>query len=198
MEARSLAKKLIRSNEIKNEIDESTRIIFTIGQLIPSAKRTLKMLDDLGDGKVGMAHNMLVDSYLSILMCEVKEHSQFCGCRGEEVLQSLGEILYIDKDESSCCILLDKAKEAVRAFISESDKVLDEENELMKDLSRENRELLETEGGGIITLLDLVKTPGVTENELYKVIQSTRPEFVRADALDLAVYISQNLAKKEV
>lgn len=197
MEARNLVERLIRSNEIKDEIDESMRIIFTVGQLIPSAKRTLKMLDDLGDGKVGgMAHNMLVNSYLSILIREVEEHSQFCGCRGEEVLQSLGEFLYIDKDESSCCILLDKAKETVRTFVSEADKVLDEENELMKDLSRENRELVEKEGGEIITLLDLVKTPGVTEDELFKVIQSTRPEFVRADALDLAVYISQNLAKK--
>lgn len=143
-----------------------------------------------------MAHNMLVNSYLSILIREVEEHSQLCGCGGEEVLRSLGEILYIDKDESSCRILLDKAKEAVRGFVSESNKVLNEESELMDDLSRENRELLEKEDGVIITILDLVKTPGVTEDELYKVIQSTRPEFVRADALDLAVYISQNLARK--
>lgn len=50
MEARTLAERLIRSNEIKDEIDESMRIIFSVGQLIPSAKRTLKMLDDLGDG----------------------------------------------------------------------------------------------------------------------------------------------------
>ena len=139
---------------------------------------------------------MLVNSYLSILIREVEEHSQLCGCGGEEVLRSLGEILYIDKDESSCRILLDKAKEAVRGFVSESNKVLNEESELMDDLSRENRELLEKEDGVIITILDLVKTPGVTEDELYKVIQSTRPEFVRADALDLAVYISQNLARK--
>lgn len=197
MEARNLAERLIKSNKIKNEIDESMRIIFTVGQMIPSAKRTLKMLDDIGDVKVcGMAHNMLVNSYLSILIREVEELSQFCGCRGEEVLQPLGEILRIDEEEYSCNILLNKAKEGVRAFISESNKVLNEENELMKDLLREKGEVEEKEDGGIISLLELTKTPGVTEDELYKVIQSTRPEFVRADALDLAVYISQNLAKK--
>ena len=197
MEARNLAERLIKSNKIKNEIDESMRIIFTVGQMIPSAKRTLKMLDDIGDVKVcGMAHNMLVNSYLSILIREVEKLSQFCGCRGEEVLQPLGEILRIDEEEYSCNILLNKAKEGVRAFISESNKVLNEENELMKDLLREKGEVEEKEDGGIISLLELTKTPGVTEDELYKVIQSTRPEFVRADALDLAVYISQNLAKK--
>lgn len=200
MEASKLAHRLIRANEIKDEIDESSRIIFTVNKLIPSAEGTMKLLENLGEGssfvKNGMALCLTVKSYLSILIREVEELSQFCGCRGEEVLQPLGEILRIDEEEYSCNILLNKAKEGVRAFISESNKVLNEENELMKDLLREKGEVEEKEDGGIISLLELTKTPGVTEDELYKVIQSTRPEFVRADALDLAVYISQNLAKK--